>query len=474
MWVFVPRGRPPTSILLDMLRLLLVGLPLIFCAKSCCFFCSRSSSSEPSIITNVFASKSQAMLARDGSSMERAEEDSTTINSYGAFASSYTSIGPLIKEQKEGKQTDMSESKQSESKQFESKQFEYDTMAQIEADYPLCKHFDRKLRSQNSQKYVPAIRWSRVFGGPAKNCQRKDFRVGSLIGKGAFGKVMKATHLETGMTVALKYIQYDSDQLASLSEIRQEECLQHRMEDFRPVARHYCTFDITKSTEKYVVLVLEHIDGDELFHVIYGNAPRWPSYDEDNLLTWTAQLIIILRELHARNIVILDLKPENLILERNGNLRLIDFGLAGDPTRPSEYSLGRSVGTPMYIPPEFIHEDRSESSTDPDEDRHQFSTDWYCLGLTLYEILYREAPFDTKDEYSLYMQIKDQGVKLKRLPTERGMYLADLIAGFCLQDVGRRLGVLEDTDAYLAGHPFFLGISMDTYRLQYTSSLYAS
>lgn len=288
-----------------------------------------------------------------------------------------------------------------------------------------------------------------------------------MIGKGAFGRVVKATHKATGMAVALKYIPYDTENLEAMSELRQEECLQHRMEDFKPVARHFCTFDISNDEGEFVVLVLEHIEGDELFHVIYGNSPRWPSYDQDNLLTWTAQLIVILRELHARNVVILDLKPENLILERNGNLRLIDFGLAGDPTRPSEFSFGRNLGTPMYYPPEFIYEEASESSEGPGEDRHQFSTDWYCLGLTLFEILYKAPPFDTSDAYELYRKIKYQGPVLMKLPTEGEMFLADLIAGFTDKDIKRRLGVHPDSDEYLAQHPFFRGINIDTFRLLY-------
>jgi hypothetical protein len=125
------------------------------------------------------------------------------------------------------------------------------------------------------------------------------------------------------------------------------------------------------------------------------------------------------------------------------------------------------MGTAMYYPPEFIDEEGRDSDDINLTDPHQIGVDWYCLGLTLYEILYREAAFDTRDESELLQQIKHVGVKLRRPSTLRGVQMTDLIGGFTRRDPKKRLGVHKYTDEYLEDHPFFRGIGIDTFRLRY-------
>lgn len=366
----------------------------------------------------------------------------------------------------------------------------------VERDFPLCQHLDDKLIGKRSGNYIPAIQSSPEFEG---KCTRRDFELtGETLGTGTFGEVKKARHINSDRFYALKYIKYDPDDEAAMSAIRQEECLQHRMSNVPSVARHYCTYGISKHQEQMVVLVMELIAGPDLFDTVYNKARE---YDSDDIMAWTAQLLLTIRALHARNIVLLDLKLENVIIEQGtSNLKLIDFGLAGDPTQPSRFSLGEKLGTPMYTPPEYIKdtwttegdeegfvtadEDCSEdqfhsvdsstntSSSSADfSDPHKPAVDWYAFGLLLYELLYHSPPWDIPDENEpidgLYYNIKHTGVRCGPCKNLNDNLLIELIRGFTEKDPSRRLGIRKDSRRIIDGHPYFRGLRPDAFHLAY-------
>jgi calcium-dependent protein kinase len=249
----------------------------------------------------------------------------------------------------------------------------------------LCQHIDEELLDDEGL-YRPAITQCSELGNI--RCQRDDFLIGVMIGEGSFGKVYKAIHMPTGKKVALKYIKYTGRGINRLSSIRQEECLQHRF-DYPSICKHYCTYVSEFAGSRYVVLVLEYIDGIDLWELIYNaeslEDKALAQYSTDHVLTWSVQLVLILEALQRESVVSLDIKPENLMVDEKGNLHLIDFGLAGDPTRVSRYSRGRRMGSELYYAPENL--------SGHAEDWHTFEADVYDAGLVLYEILYKEFPF---------------------------------------------------------------------------------
>lgn len=249
----------------------------------------------------------------------------------------------------------------------------------------LCQHIDDELLDDEGL-YRPAITKCSELGNT--RCQRDDFLIGVMIGEGSFGKVYKAIHTPTDKKVALKYIRYTGRGNIRLSSIRQEECLQHRF-DYPPICKHYCTYVSEYAGSRYAVLVLEYIDGIDLWELIYDaesvEDKFLTQYSTDHVLKWSVQLVLILEALQRESVVSLDIKPENLMVDHKGNLHLIDFGLAGDPTKISRYSRRRRMGSELYYAPENL-------SGDP-EDWHTFEADVYDAGLVLYEILYKEFPF---------------------------------------------------------------------------------
>lgn len=320
-------------------------------------------------------------------------------------------------------------------------------------EFPLCSDPNDTL--SQSGNYIPAVTHSDALGGEGM-CSQDCFRtVGNPLGKGGYGTVFKGYHTPTKSTVALKLIEYERNDEHQMGMIRQEECLQHRMIGFKPVVQHYCTFETKLQSKRYAVLVLEYVDGIDLFDVIYVNPAKpttWTEYGFEQVALWTGELIEMVKELHRRSVVLLDMKPENLIVDSRGHLRLIDFGMAGDPSIPCKHCLGTTLGTPMYAPPEFL-----SSYVD---DWHFASADWYCLGLTLYEIIYNEAAFEGRERDSDDETLTRAILEGPYFPDKTGFELViDLAIRFTAKDPRERLGVSDDTPEIFDHHPFFLELA---------------
>lgn len=123
------------------------------------------------------------------------------------------------------------------------------------------------------------------------------------------------------------------------------------------------------------------VRGGELYK-IFQSQKRFPEAD---VRFYAAQIILAVGELHNKGIMHRDLKLENIMVEEDGYLKLIDYGLAKTVT---EGQLATSYcGTPEYIAPEMV-----------DGSGHDFSVDWWAVGVLIYEMLIGVTPFFNRNK----------------------------------------------------------------------------
>ena len=126
--------------------------------------------------------------------------------------------------------------------------------------------------------------------------------------------------------------------------------------------------------ERYLYIVLEYVPGGELFTYL-RTVKNFKSADAR---FYSAQVTLMFEYLHSKNIIYRDLKPENLLIDIKGNLKLTDFGFA-KKIESRTYTL---CGTPEYLAPEILL-----------QKGHGKPVDWWCLGILTYEMIVGIDPF---------------------------------------------------------------------------------
>jgi len=200
----------------------------------------------------------------------------------------------------------------------------------------------------------------------------EDFDLLGLLGKGAFGRVYLCqvkegipTNLPPGTQLAMKVMpKKDEVQLKYWKEER--EIL--AMSDNPFVIKLFMAFQNTK----FLFLVMEMCPCGNLKKALDTDK----KFSEKVTRSYIAEILISIEYLHSKDILYRDLKPDNILVDGNGHLKLNDFGLS--KTNVGEnYASTTFCGTPAYMAPDVIK-----------EIPYGKTVDWYCVGVLLYEFLH--------------------------------------------------------------------------------------
>src|SRR6266550_593228 len=199
------------------------------------------------------------------------------------------------------------------------------------------------------------------------------YRIVGLLGKGGMGEVYRADDLKLAQPVALKFL---PDHLlsdgAALVRFHREVRVARQV-SHKNVCRVY---DIGEADGRHF-LSMEYIKGEELSSLLR----RIGSLPVDKSIQLARQICAGLNAAHDVGVLHRDLKPANIMIDGDGNARILDFGLAGLSEEFSEHEL--AAGTPAYMAPEQL------------EGREQtVKTDIYSLGLLLYELFTSKKAFE--------------------------------------------------------------------------------
>lgn len=229
---------------------------------------------------------------------------------------------------------------------------------------------------KNSMFFDRYLQWKYLERQPVT---KKLFRHYRVLGKGGFGEVCACQSKISGKMYAMKKLEK--------KRIKRRKGETMALNEKQLLEKVDCKFVVSLAyayeTKDSLCMVLTLMNGGDLkFHVHnMGN----PGFEEDRAYFYAAEVASGIIALHSKRIVYRDMKPENILLDDDGHVRISDLGLAieipeGDNVR------GR-VGTVGYMAPEVIQ-----------NERYTFSPDWWGLGCLIYEMIQGKSPFRARRE----------------------------------------------------------------------------
>lgn len=249
-----------------------------------------------------------------------------------------------------------------------------------------------------------------------------DFDLLKVLGKGSFGKVMLVRR--KGKLYALKSLRK--------AKLVQRHQLGHTATERTVLQEIHCPFLVhlcyAFQTVEKLYMVLDYVGGGELFFWL----KKEKRFSENRCRLYAAEISIALECMHQANIVYRDLKPENVLLDSAGHVKLTDFGLAKSGVYSMNGTRGTMTfcGTPEYLAPEILH-----------NKGHGKAVDWWALGTLMYEMMVGLPPFYDQNTQKMYTKILldpllfPKAANRQLLPETR-----EMLAMFLDRKIATRLG----------------------------------
>eukprot|EP00541_Cyclophora_tenuis_P019054 CAMPEP_0116579464 /NCGR_PEP_ID=MMETSP0397-20121206/22265_1 /TAXON_ID=216820 /ORGANISM="Cyclophora tenuis, Strain ECT3854" /LENGTH=275 /DNA_ID=CAMNT_0004108945 /DNA_START=101 /DNA_END=928 /DNA_ORIENTATION=+ len=189
--------------------------------------------------------------------------------------------------------------------------------------------------------------------------------------------------------------------------------------------------------------VLDYCAGGELFFHL-GRLGKFPEYQSR---FYAAEIILAISYVHSLDIIYRDLKPENVLLDARGHVRLTDFGLSKEGISSSSSGANSFCGTPEYLAPEILN-----------RQGHGRAVDWWSLGALLYEMLTGLPPFYCQDREKLFEKIRKSEL---HYPASLTKPAKSLLRGLLTRDPNKRLGSGHTDAEEIKSHEFFSDIDWE-------------
>jgi len=294
---------------------------------------------------------------------------------------------------------------------------------------------DHDVGEDPLEKYF-AKRGEKQHKSGKKKVTFENFEFLKVLGKGTFGKVILCREKSTSHLYAIKILKKEV--------IIKKDEVEHTLTEKRVLQSTNHPFLISLkysfTTEDRLCFVMEYVNGGELFF----HLNKEKQFSEERTKFYGAEIICAIDYLHKRGVIYRDLKLENLLLDKDGHIKIADFGLCKEDIQWGNFTK-TFCGTPEYLAPEVLE--------DNDYGR---SVDWWGVGVVMYEMMVGRLPFYNRDHDKLFELILMDEV---RFPRSISTDAKELLGGLLVKDPLARLGGGPEDAQAVKNHIFFATIN---------------
>ena len=286
----------------------------------------------------------------------------------------------------------------------------------------------------------------------------RDYTSLAIIGRGAFGEVHVCREKKTGQIVAVKKIRKDVLKIKNqVIHVRNEQLFMSKVK-----SPWIVELKASFQEDDYLYLVMEYLPGGDIMNLLI----KKDILTEDEAKFYTAELILAIENIHKLDCIHRDIKPDNVLIDKTGHIKLSDFGLAkvspkifeinnnneNIDFKPDSHQKNYScVGTAYYVAPEVL----KKKGYGPE-------VDWWSVGVIFFEMLFGYAPFHSKETNQVCHKVLNWQKYLVIPSKIKISKEAEDLIWKLINNSNQRLGIGGAEE--IKKHPFFKDVDWDNIR----------